>query len=100
MKTSITNTFIRYVKMKKKIINEIKEILTTKFNVDGYYPFLNAFTFVHDYSKYDFMAMCLDEDDNLLIECIGYNSFKLNYINTTHVSNKTLYKIKNYIETI
>ena len=75
--------------MKGKLIKEIKDFIICRFQ--GYYSFFgNGVKLHHDYSKYEVMSVFVDEFNNLVVEVIGYNSFKLSYFNADELSTQTL----------
>lgn len=84
---------------KQDIINQIINLLLS-INDGGYYPFYNALTFHSDGCKYDLSAFCFNNNDELMVECFGYNSFNLYYIEAKEMAYNTLYKFKKYIESI
>lgn len=81
---------------KVDIINKIKQLLNNES--DCYYSFAyKSFVFHYDGSKYDLMSIYVEENE-LFVECVGYSSFKLNYINADKLSYKTLNLImENYL---
>lgn len=75
------------------ILNEIKDFLSSNIG-DMYYSFAcRSFVFHFNNSKYDLMSIYINEKQDVIIECVGYSPFKLNYINIEDLSFKTLHKI-------
>ena len=81
---------------KADIINKIKQLL--KDESDCYYSFAyKSFVFHYDGSKYDLVSIYVEENE-LIVECVGYSSFRINYINADKLSYNTLNLImKNYL---
>ena len=78
---------------KTDIINKIKQLL--KDESDCYYSFAyKSFVFHYDGSKYDLVSIYVEENE-LIVECVSYSSFRINYINADKLSYKTLNLIMN-----
>lgn len=90
-------TKINTIMKKQDIINQIINLLLS-INDGGYYPFYKAFTFHFDYCKYDLIGFCFNNNDELMVECIGYQSYTLYYLNTKEMAYNTLYKFKKYLD--
>lgn len=82
---------------KLETINEIKEKLKS-FNNIGYYPCNNGLTFHFQSCEYYLMAFIIEDNDELIIECIGYNDFRLFYFKAEEFSFRTLHKFKTFLE--
>ena len=80
--------------MKQFYIENIKGYLNKIFPC--FYSFFgNGVNIHHDYSKYEVMSVFLDENDNIMVEVVGYNSFALSYFNAEELSTQTLKMIYN-----
>lgn len=82
---------------KKNIINEIKQYIKN-YGSDNYLSIHNLRVFSNGYCKYDLMAVWLDDNDDIIIEGVGYNSFKVITFNINELRIRTLYAIMKKIE--
>lgn len=77
---------------KTELINKINEAFN--LNDTTSFGFMhNPFVINNDYSKYDVVFVCRDDDGEVTVETVGYNSFSLKVFNIKDFSYNTIKKI-------
>lgn len=81
---------------KKDIIERLKSLLWE--NGDGFFSFCHTIVPFHfDSCKYDLTAIYVESETNVLtVECVGYSSYGLKYLNAEELSCATLKKIEKF----